>query len=368
MLFRWYSPPSLIRTWQLCSNPPSSDGLEGLVNLGYAKYIPTYINTTRSGYRGTIYKKIRFASPPIGDLRFREPDTTLVHKGASQNGRDPWASRDCIAAAPSYVPFSDKDKLFTPLGLFDCASEESSFIFVHDLHRVIRLGIPGWTYADDMDKDANADLFDCLSVARRTAKYITAAGQTAGAGILHYRTTLHGGEGILPFQQRSQAKLFDIVVDTANCALIKRLRSFTVYVMKNVNDKLVNGIAGGGGGYFRPRYWGTDPWSMANQDMGLSYDKDMPKYFPVLARQIMPNISNKTVAAVQSRYHFREPAQLAPTLKFVHGKELNWPTYGKNGLLLTITAEGYKFTTLSPELEARCEALNTAILDPVNGV
>lgn len=76
----------------------------GLVDLGYAKHVPTYINTTSSGHRVAIYENIRFANPPTGDLRFRAPDTNLPIVQGIQDGRVPWASRDCIASAPSYLP------------------------------------------------------------------------------------------------------------------------------------------------------------------------------------------------------------------------------------------------------------------------
>lgn len=77
----------------------------GLVQLGYARHIPTYINTTTSGQRVTIYKNIRFANAPTGNRRFRAPDTKLPRVDAIQDGKLPWQSADCIASAPGYIPF-----------------------------------------------------------------------------------------------------------------------------------------------------------------------------------------------------------------------------------------------------------------------
>jgi len=90
------------------SNPATSYSphhLPGLVNLGYAKHLPTYVNTTASGQRVAIYKNIRFANSPTGDLRFRAPNTTLPRVDSVQDGRMPGQSTDCIASMPAYIPF-----------------------------------------------------------------------------------------------------------------------------------------------------------------------------------------------------------------------------------------------------------------------
>ena len=50
----------------------------GLVDLGYAKHVPSFTNTTDSGKNVTIYRDIRFGNPPVGDLRFRRPDTARI--------------------------------------------------------------------------------------------------------------------------------------------------------------------------------------------------------------------------------------------------------------------------------------------------
>lgn len=73
------------------------------------------------------------------------------------------------------------------------------------------MGVSGFSYLDGEDTEANVGLFDCLAAARWTSKFIhkfggdrrriTAAGQSAGAGMLYYMTTLDGGKGELPFQK-----------------------------------------------------------------------------------------------------------------------------------------------------------------------
>lgn len=153
---------------------------QGLVDLGYAKHIPTSTNTTTSGYNVSIYKNIRFAKPPTGDLRFRKPNTDLPYVEGVEDGRAAWGARDCISSAPAYVPFpglngttwghedclfldvyvpegvkpgdnvpvlhffygsayafGSKEISFNPLGLFDHMFEEhgGKFIFVANNYR-----------------------------------------------------------------------------------------------------------------------------------------------------------------------------------------------------------------------------------------
>jgi len=153
---------------------------DGLVDLGYAKHVPTFINKTDSGRSVSIYKNIRFGNPPIGNLRFRKPDTRLPREEAIQDGRVPWGNRSCIATAPAYLPFpglngttwghedclfldvyvphglqpgnhvpvlhlffgsayafSDKEHLFNPMGLFDGNAAENNLIFVVNNYRYV---------------------------------------------------------------------------------------------------------------------------------------------------------------------------------------------------------------------------------------
>jgi carboxylesterase type B len=73
------------------------------------------------------------------------------------------------------------------------------------------MGVSGFSYAKGQDMDANVGLFDNLEAARWTSKFIqkfggdrkriTAAGQSAGAGMLYYMSILQGGRGKLPFQR-----------------------------------------------------------------------------------------------------------------------------------------------------------------------
>jgi carboxylesterase type B len=163
------------------SGSPAQDAHQnGLINLGYAQHVPTYVNKTVSGHKVTIYKNIRFARAPTGNLRFRAPATQLPKVKAIQNGKVPWGSTACISSAPGYVPFPDlngttwgredclfldvyvpdgvkqgddvpvlhnffgsayafgsKDVLFSPMGLFDTMFQDHAgkFIFVTNNYR-----------------------------------------------------------------------------------------------------------------------------------------------------------------------------------------------------------------------------------------
>lgn len=223
----------------------------------------------------------------------------------------------------------------------------------------------GFMYSEDEDMDANIGLFDCLAATEWTRKYIhkfggdasriTAMGESAGAGILYYMSTLDGGAAELPFQQMflaspaapprrdvasRQNQVFNIVLETANCSSLDCLRHLSVEELKRVNHIVINDMpAMGGGGNFGPGIgFGLAPdgkdfpdiplqllqdgkvnkglkrvaaGSMANEGMTTSSDSDMPANFANIVRRILPLASNETVAKIQMQYHPRAPEQLA---------------------------------------------------------
>lgn len=230
-----------------------------------------------------------------------------------------------------------------------------------------RMGISGFAYSEEEDMDANAGLFDCLAAAEWTSKYIhhfggsgnriTAAGQSAGAGMLYYMSVLDGGEGVLPFQRMfvsspaapgrrdvsSRLKeQFGMVLEAANCSSIDCLRELPEDALVEVNDKIISRTpTNSGGGMFGPvigfgpvpdggsipdmplalyqqgkfhdELEGVMVGSMAMEGMGTSHDTDLPEYFPIMVRQIMSTASNETVKEVQEMYPFDPefPATLA---------------------------------------------------------
>lgn len=75
------------------------------VDLGYAIHAPTYVNSTTTGTKVLLYNNIRFAQPPVGDLRFRRPQRPPPQQQGIQNGRDRLFTSDCVSSAPQQVPF-----------------------------------------------------------------------------------------------------------------------------------------------------------------------------------------------------------------------------------------------------------------------
>ena len=52
---------------------PSPGHSDRVIDLGYAKHAPSWTNQTNWGTTLLNYNNIRYAQPPLGDLRFRKP-------------------------------------------------------------------------------------------------------------------------------------------------------------------------------------------------------------------------------------------------------------------------------------------------------
>jgi carboxylesterase type B len=78
-----------------------------IVDLGYARHRPRYMNATKSGLNVLSYMNIRFAQPPTGPLRFKNPVVPPHYTAGIQDGAYPPLFTDCISAAPPEVPFPD---------------------------------------------------------------------------------------------------------------------------------------------------------------------------------------------------------------------------------------------------------------------
>ncbi|KAK0625939.1 carboxyl ester lipase [Immersiella caudata] len=379
----------------------------GLIDLGYAKHIPTDTYTTPSGRNISIYKNIRFAKPPTGDLRFRLPDTRIAKISGIQDGKvgdeqsthcissmpaaapfppyngTTWGSEDCLFLdvwvpddikprdkvpvlhwfVGSAYAFGSKDMFVSPTGLFDMMDEDTSFIFAANNYR---LGVSGWTYLPGEDIVANLGMHDCLAAAEWTKKYIgrfggdpervTVFGQSAGAGIIGLLAVVNGGKGKLPFQQalisspaipprrhpiERQKRLFQMILNEANCTTTRCLRSVPESTIVHVNEKLINGVpSDAGGGVFGPTpgfgpvpdgsFIPDTPFALfqqgkfhkelrslvvgnvANEGLGLTSDQGFPERFPIVVRQIFSAISNETIAEIQANYDFAgNPSKLA---------------------------------------------------------
>lgn len=153
----------------------------GLVDIGYAKHVPTSTYKTPSGRSILVYKNIRFGNPPVGDLRFRLPNTSLPSVSGIQDGKvadkhstncissmpgaapfppyngTTWGSEDCLFLdvwvpqdvkpgdnvpvlhwfASSAYAFGSKEMFVSPTALFDVMADNRKFIFVVNNYRYV---------------------------------------------------------------------------------------------------------------------------------------------------------------------------------------------------------------------------------------
>ena len=227
------------------------------VDLGYARHAPTFVNTTSvNNISFATYSNIRFAEPPVGDLRFRAPVTPPPASHDVEDGVVPrnstnclqtwpagfiafpglngstWGSEDCLfldvlvpeglepASGGTGVPvlhwvygggyFSGgKDWVGGPEGLFDAMGPEEKFIVVASNYR---LGQFGWMSSKtEPSMTPNAGLYDTWAALEWTRDHVhlfggdpervTAMGLSAGAGILqHFLAADTQGRGV-PFHQ-----------------------------------------------------------------------------------------------------------------------------------------------------------------------
>ncbi|KAJ4344782.1 uncharacterized protein N0V89_012526 [Didymosphaeria variabile] len=226
-----------------------------LVDLGYAKHVPTWTNITPAGTELLNYNNIRYAQTPYGELRFRKPKTPPSYERGYQNGdRTSWVT-DCISSAHPGVPFplingstwgsedclflnvikpknaKEGDKLpvlhwvvgsaysfggkdwtgfgMNTYGLFNRPMNlTDQFIIVTHNYR---LGTLGWLPKLEDDMNGNVGVWDTLSAIKWTKEHIhkfggdanriTAIGQSAGAGILTWLLLSEEGTLTLPFEQ-----------------------------------------------------------------------------------------------------------------------------------------------------------------------
>jgi carboxylesterase type B len=247
---------SLISTFaSLCSLAVAHNVHDHVVDLGYAQHRPTFSNVSVAGVEILSYNNIRFAQPPTGERRFRNPQGPPFKQTGIQDGAVSNFVTDCLSSAPAVVPFPEingtawgsEDCLFLnvikpkhvkkgdkvavlhwvagsayafggkdftgfyldPLGLFDKPlNSTDKFIYVANNYR---LGIPGFTPAIGDNMDNNVGLRDSVAALEWTKKYIhhfggdperiTVMGESAGAGLITLMLTGNGGNTSVPFHQ-----------------------------------------------------------------------------------------------------------------------------------------------------------------------
>ncbi|KAF2119240.1 Carboxylesterase family-domain-containing protein [Lophiotrema nucula] len=226
-----------------------------LVDLGYAKHVPTWVNISTAGAEILNYDNIRYAHPPLGQKRFRKPVTPPPRQRGIQDGNLTSWKTDCLSAAPIGMPFPllngstwgsedcpylnvvvpkgarEGDKLpvlhwvvgsayafdgkdwtgfgLNALGNFNRPKNlTDQFIIVTHNYG---LGVPGWLPKPDEDMNGNLGVWDTLAAVEWTKKYIckfggdpnniTMIGQSAGAGIITWLLLAKEGKLELPFDQ-----------------------------------------------------------------------------------------------------------------------------------------------------------------------
>lgn len=227
------------------------------VDLGYARHVPTFVNTTAvNNISFATYSNIRFAQPPVGDLRFKAPVTPPPTADDIQDGVVPlnstnclqtwpaglivppglngstWGSEDClfldVLVPEGLEPASDgtgvpvlhwlygggfitgaKDWIGGPGGLFDAMEPEEKFIIVASNYRLGQFGF--MSSKTEPSITPNAGLYDAWAALEWTRDYVhlfggdsqrvTAMGQSAGSGMIqHFLAADSRGEDV-PFQQ-----------------------------------------------------------------------------------------------------------------------------------------------------------------------
>ncbi|PWW76636.1 alpha/beta-hydrolase [Tuber magnatum] len=278
-----------------------------IVDLGYVKQQATSYNQTYDFYH---FRNIRYAAPPLGDLRFRKPQPPLNQSGI-QNGDISIAETICHQAFPPfladlpyglqytfldvYVPGSlkpgddapvlvwvygggyiigSKEMWGDPARLIQSADEPMIYVSIN-----YRLGAFGWLSPQNVtDMDANIGLHDSLAAMEWVKEYIsnfggnkdkiTVMGESAGGGVILHTITSYGGEGKkLPFQQAilqstgfdpkrthysDRNAQYDTFRRSANCTTLKCLRNAPTEVLLKANNDVIMALDTWGFGTFGP--------------------------------------------------------------------------------------------------------------------
>ncbi|KAH8660442.1 Alpha/Beta hydrolase protein [Xylariales sp. PMI_506] len=211
----------------------NSPGATPTVVLDYATYAGT-----QSGSGVNAFLGMRFAAPPLGDLRFRAPQDPNVESGVkdasaygpicigASQGESAGIAEDCLFVNVFAPANATKDSklpvwLVIPGGGYQTNANENyngtevvlasgqNIVFVNFNYRV---GMLGFLASEDIknDGDLNAGLLDQRKVLAWVQKYISQFGGdpnhvvihgiSAGAGSVLYHLTAYGGRDDKLFQ------------------------------------------------------------------------------------------------------------------------------------------------------------------------
>jgi Carboxylesterase family len=127
-----------------CANPTLP-----VVDLGYVKQRATAYNETYDFY---VYRNIRYAAPPLGDLRFRKPQPP-IHQDEIQDGDIPIEQTFCHQTYPPFLPQSPFGETF---GVEDCLV---GYDFLLQIDSVLELMKENWSsFSMSMSRKASSHL------------------------------------------------------------------------------------------------------------------------------------------------------------------------------------------------------------------
>lgn len=111
------------------------------VDLEYGVHAPTYTNSSSSGLQVATYANIRYAQPPIGNLRFRKAKVPPPHHDGILDGTG-YPPTDCVSTAPAMIPYppingtnwGQEDCLFLDVLVPEGVKEGDNVPVVHWIH------------------------------------------------------------------------------------------------------------------------------------------------------------------------------------------------------------------------------------------
>ncbi|KAJ7266216.1 alpha beta-hydrolase [Mycena rebaudengoi] len=266
----------------LFATPPVRAQVTPIVDLGYAQYQGA-VNTDNNIAH---FFGIRFAAPPIGDLRFRAPQPPANISGVQLATTQPiacWITEDCLylnVYYPSTEGGAPPKNLPTLVWIYgggyiggqadgyngeDIIRQSNNGIVVVVIQ--YRLGLFGFLAGSEVKKDGdlNAGLLDQDFALRWISKFggdptkVTIWGESAGAGAVLQQVVAHGGQtkpklfrgaitssSWLPSQYRFDDPVpelaFNEVSTQTNCATatdsMSCLRALDTTVLQAVNGNI----------------------------------------------------------------------------------------------------------------------------------
>ncbi|OJD30095.1 carboxylesterase family protein [Diplodia corticola] len=287
----------------LVSAQNSSSSLP-VVDLGYGLHRAISFNETRAYYN---FSNIRYAAPPVGELRFKAPEAPVTDRSVINDGsidricpqssatyRDPRETEDCLfldvivpekvflsasnatsngTGAPVLVwiygggyTSGSKAAERTPSGLIQRGGDGVIYVAMN-----YRVGAFGWLAGPTLQQDgtANAGLHDQrfalewvqanIHLFGGDKDRVTVFGESAGGGSIIHQITAYGGASKAPFQRAiaqspawlafpslyGQDQVLQNFLAAANATTLAELRTLPSASLIAANAALISNSANG---------------------------------------------------------------------------------------------------------------------------